>query len=432
MTAPGLPGRVPLTGTDWFLLAFDRAMRSGPGAAGVCRLVVELEGGVDVAAVRAALEADPAWAWVRSLRLHVAPTRVPGWRASGPRDASLGVVDVDALPAPTALPVLPDPTGDPGGEDGGALVRLDVVRAPDRGLLVLSWHHALMDARGAETLLRRLGGDPEVADVPLAHDPDAGAAPWKERLLRARDARDFLFDVSAGRVGQVTTEPAPGAAPRFRALLLDEAETAVVDRRAGEAGAHVVRSAFALAAVARAVRALRATRGLPACDLLVPVPQDQRRRGAVGPVVGNWIGTFFYRLADADLVDARTAVAAITGQLRAMMRDGWQHAYTELLSLCRVIPLGPYWRVVAGPTDGVVATFGFSDTGESLGRLATAFGRRVVAALHLPANLHPPGFTVITSRVRGRLQVSVGWLDGTLTDDEITAFERALRAELLG
>ena len=81
---------------------------------------------------------------------------------------------------------------------------------------------------------------------------------------------------------------------------------------------------------------------------------------------------------------------------------------------------------------GGAATFGFSDTGESLGRLTTAFGRRVVAALHLPANLHPPGFTVITSRVRGRLQVTVGWLDGTLTDDEIAAFERALRAELLG
>ena len=54
---------------------------------------------------------------------------------------------------------------------GGPALALDLVRHADGTRhLVFSWNHALMDARGAELILRHLNAGPAVKDPPTVEN----------------------------------------------------------------------------------------------------------------------------------------------------------------------------------------------------------------------------------------------------------------------
>ena len=137
-------------------------------------------------------------------------------------------------------------------------------------------------------------------------------------------------------------------------------------------------------------------------------------------------------MADATLDDVGQAVSDVLGQLKAIVRDGVQPAYAVLMQMCRRLPLRAYFLVVRAPTLGRIATFGFSDTGATLSSIEQFAGVPIARARHFPANIHPPGFTVVSTRYRGRLQICTSYLEGAVTAQEYERYEAHLRADLTG
>ncbi len=78
-----------------------------------------------------------------------------------------------------------------------------------------------------------------------------------------------------------------------------------------------------------------------------------------------------------------------------------------------------------------MASFFFSDTGDSLSELSQFLGRDVRRAVHYPPNLYPPGFTVVFSRFRERLHVMTAFCEDVVASAEHARFEQILRDELL-
>ena len=410
---PAGPAAVPLTGTDWFLLGIDRSMRRRTGSGCVCHLVVVLERPL------ARADVGSEWlAWLGSLRLVAMPPFVlPRWEARG--DPAL-VREVEAEGPDDLIPGLVgrmDPLRD-------ACVQLTTARLADgRGALVLSWHHALLDARTAEALVASLGAASAVpALVP------ATVTPLAERLRMARGARDFVWDVSVGGLASPGGWSRAGVS-RHRHMMLSAEEAAVVRRRAEAMGVGLIPSSLHAGAASWAVADLLRRRGV-AGDLLVPVPQE-RRSGAIARV-GNGISLLFFRVPVASQGAVEGLAKQALEQVRRMARDRVPLLMSTLLDLCRWLPIWLYLLIVALPTRGRLASFGFSDTGDSLSRLTHVGGAEVVDAFHLPANVHPPGLTFVFSQFRGQLQVCVGWAEGVVAADEVDGLVASLREALLG
>jgi hypothetical protein len=379
----------------------------------VCHLVVVLERPL------AAADVGSEWlAWLGSLRLVAMPPFVlPRWETLG---EPAPVHEVGAAGADDLIPGLVarlDPLRDP-------CVQLTTARLADgRGALVLSWHHALLDARTAEALVASLGGASEVpALVP------AVVTPLAERLRLARGARDFVWDVSVGGLASPGGWSRAGVS-RHRHMMLSAEEAAVVRRRAEAMGVGLIPSSLHAGAASWAVSELLRRRGVTG-DLLVPVPQD-RRSGAVAPV-GNGISLLFFRVPAASQGAVEGLAKAALEQVRRMARDRVPLLMSTLLDLCRWLPIWLYLLIVALPTRGRLASFGFSDTGDSLSRLTRVGGAEVVDAFHLPANVHPPGLTFVFSQYRGQLQVCIGWAEGVVAADEVDGLATSLREALLG
>ena len=435
MTVPApLPSCVPLGGVDAVMVAMADGMRREVGHDASCRVVLTLDGFVDPDPLVMRLKRSPTWRWLTSWRLGRGPGRWPAWCV----DPSAPEVPLRLLHAPdeaelvAALDGDRDPVGDPRRTP---LLRLDLYHVGvARSVLVLTFHHAAFDARGAELLLAAVldGTLDDLDATALFGDPPARGPLWP-RVWSAKAARDHLFRVAwpplaflgSRRLGVVS-------APSRGRRVLDAEAMARADAVAASVGASMTRSALHLAVTAGAVAALLARQGRPRGDLLVPMPQDRRRRGAKGPVLGNRISTMFLRLPRALCDRPDALVADIQGQLRDRMASGLLDAYLTLLDLCRGLPGWLMRALMRLPTLGRVATFGFSDTGASLDRFDAVGGVPVAEARHLPANLAPPGLTVVFSRDRGRLTVCATWLPGALSHADAEALLDDIVARLVG
>jgi len=106
--------------------------------------------------------------------------------------------------------------------------------------------------------------------------------------------------------------------------------------------------------------------------------------------------------------------------------------YSIMLDFLRRLPGLIYRRMLKSPTQGLMASFFYSDTGDSLQDFDAMFGQSVSVAIHYPPNMHPPGLTFIFSRFQGALQVTLGYMEPEVSPAEANLLLNFLRNTLLG
>jgi hypothetical protein len=79
---------------------------------------------------------------------------------------------------------------------------------------------------------------------------------------------------------------------------------------------------------------------------------------------------------------------------------------------------------------GETFSFNCADVTDFPAALARCFERRVVNAYHVPAVPPRPGIGVFFNRCAGRSNVVVAWIEGVVTEDEVTRIVETVREGL--
>ena len=412
----------PLSGPDHFHWLVHRAMRARGLAGNVSRMRFDLGAGVDAEAVAAALRASPVVRQVGLIRWTVGWPALRRWRllTDGP-----DVVQLHRDGEPEAW--LTERLGDRLGPEG--LLRFDVLAAPDRVQVLVSFHHALFDHQGMLNLLHAVEAGGWAGPTFPPEDRAAAPGAWRDVMAGAGQA----FRTSGPRLGSlwVRDRPVPNV-PRFRVLRFTREETRRIDALARSTGAALARSAHFMAVAARLVNDTLGRRGGLPRYLWFSAPVDQRPRGTPGHLLTNVTSFLFFRLDQGQLHDTATAVRALNGQLVEQVRARFPQRYRALLRAFRRLPAWLSAAMVDLPSLGRWSSFGFSDLGD-LGRMPSTFtGLPISEVLHLPPVPAPPGLSVVVGRERGELLVVLGYDGRALTEEEADRFTSGLRVLLLG
>ena len=125
-------------------------------------------------------------------------------------------------------------------------------------------------------------------------------------------------------------------------------------------GAKFGRSPFYLACSARAVKEILVQRKSVVSNFWIPVPQNQRKKGALGPLLGNHLSFLFYRLNTTTLESLRNSVISINDQMVNQVRNGIPKAYDVLMNFLKRIPSSLYYQLIKGPQGGSLSGFLFT------------------------------------------------------------------------
>jgi len=95
------------------------------------------------------------------------------------------------------------------------------------------------------------------------------------------------------------------------------------------------------------------------------------------------------------------------------------------------LPLGYYVYHLGKPTRGKIATFSFSDSGETCAGMKELWGGKIEDVTHFVPSWRPPGLTIIFLRFNNRLTALLSSVDDCLTLAEVDHMERDVRLALL-
>ena len=296
-----------------------------------------------------------------------------------------------------------------------------------RGVLILTWFHPLMDPRGAQNLLHHL----------VHLDGHAGDAPWGSTVpvfVRAADPRSFR---ERGRLARKSLEymrtlpraqpVAPAARPAGRVRYR---QASFAERDSAARPVRLTREIWwRLAVVGKAMRGLWAQRHVPDVPFLLPVAVDLRPKGELGPTFGNVLAFHFARFKPSDAADVPRLAAVLRGQMADALRTGQIEANDVAMDFLQYRPLAFVRRALRW-TGGEIFSFNCADVTDFPPALDRCFGRRVVNAYHVPAVPPRPGIGVFFNRCAGRTNLVVAWIDGVVTDEDVTRIVETVREEM--
>jgi len=419
--------KVYLTEGDCFMLALEKKHLQHSGISNnTCRYLITVEGTVAHKEFRKKINANREITWLASLVPEKKfPLSVPRWRMWG---------------EPTAIPVLthhsedvipPEILARKISIDSPPCLTFDIIyRRDGKTTLLFSWHHLLMDGHGAILLLSQIARD-LTTSPPYLFDQYTPAILGFRSFWQAARAKFFVDRISRKPLaGIMDLSRKIGNAQKIRLLQFSKEETMRMDEHALRLGAQFGRSPFYLTCAVRTVFSILRKRRIEIHDFWIPVPRNQRKSGARGPVLGNHLAFLFYRINKLHLDSFQACVSSINAQTKQQIRSGMTTAYDLLTRFLRRTPLPLYYFWIKGPKGKSLASFLFTVAADHPDELSHFDGHPVIEALSVPSNIYPPGLTFAFMHFHGRLQLMVLYFDGLLYDGEIGDLESQIRHEL--
>jgi hypothetical protein len=429
---------VHMNATDYLMSVFDWHLRSAGHAGNLSHLVFAVATLPDRDLLQTRLSAAAAACPMLAARpKRTFFSRRPYWRL--PDAGTAGSPEIQWMRAADGQSIetlREDALNRALASNNGKLIRFTVIEGGDRTEVVLTWAHALMDARGAETFLSMIGGEPpaeawrpEAVHTRRVH-PSSGTWPdmkasWK--VLR-------WFD----RIGKppplsLYTARADRAKPRQVARLLSftSEETAAIRKNSSAMCGFLGETAYLLAATLFELKRLCDACGIPAETYLVNLPFDARNKGSREPVFSNFSSFIVHYLRKNQLDDMSTAAQAIQFQTRESMEMGFAPAFDSFGSLVRHLPPRLYWSRMKIAFNNEIASLFFANTGNAPQGLDRFLGQEVLEMHHATSVTCPPGIGVFFHTFKGRLRCTLSLVGGLLSEDELSRFLERLRQRLL-
>ncbi|KAF3981384.1 MAG: hypothetical protein HFP78_07070 [Methylococcales symbiont of Hymedesmia sp. n. MRB-2018] len=424
------PDTVELNGADCFLLQLDKLMWSSNKRRNVCTFALTLDRCMELDTLTGILSTNPAYQWVCGLRLKKGfPFSLPKWEFNN--TVSLAKIQQHKVASLREIPDVLLATDINLKNQSAFKVDLVQLASSKHSILIFTWHHVLMDARGGESFIRYLGSMQALEPSHwIAEKPHR--LPLKERADIAQAMKQFLYDTSGLPLLSLYKKSSQKPLLRYRTLFFSEQQSQKINQQAVAQGAGFLPSAFYLASTAYAVARIQQQRTPALEDMLVPIPLDRRLRGTQTPIIGNQVSFLFYRLPKQLLLNTEECTVELIKQMKQLMRLDNPTHYIIMLDFLRRIPGLFYRMLLKAPTKGLMASFFYSDTGDLLADCKQLFGSSIKQAIHYPPNLYPPGMTFVYSRHQNCLQLTFTYIESVINEQEVEQLFSEISAALLG
>jgi hypothetical protein len=392
-----------------------------------CRYLLELTGYVGKDELHKKINAHPDLQWLASIAPEKKyPMSIPAWR----KQATTYEIPVGEYTTDNLIPE--EMINERITSHEPPFLRFDLLhRSGGNTAIVFSWHHLLMDGYGATLLLRQLAITGDWPRLQLVDETGEHILPWAQ-LKNATRAKFFVDRISKKPLSTIAPKQTSTAGyQKIRLVRFTPDETSMIDAVGPALGAQFGRSALYLGCTSRAVNQLLKDRGQQPHDLWIPVPRDQRKKGAQGPLVGNHLSFLFYRLNKHDLISLQKTVQAINAQMVSQIKTKMFSDYDILMRYLRRTPSPLYYFWIKGPQGGSLASFLFTVSADHPDDFTSFADHNITDSWSFPSNIYPPGLTFAFMRYRESLHLMILYFDDVLTTAELDKLEAQLKHELI-
>jgi hypothetical protein len=442
----GAAERLPLTGADCFLRAFDAETRRRNGASHLAQLVLRLGPGFDAEALQRVLHAASAAQPIlrapirRRLGVGAPEYRLDhALRCPAPR---VEVHDASAS-SPGLDPLLAERLDEVRSASDGELLRVDAVRRADAGTdVAFTWLHLLFDGWGCERFVEWLeacrAGRCTPHDVPASDRPGAPADLPLPAGSRERGAMAMSWQRWMSGLGRLGVRSPAGPARRvpqdldYERVTFSASESARIAERARSVAGFLTPMIYYMAAAIRAHHEIQRRRGAVPESYVVPLPVNLRPKGGQGGIFRTRVSLVWFQVPSSGVEDEAGLLGELKEQRRRAIREGQIANGVAAMDYARFAPARLYALQARRNLGGELCSFFFAYTGQFCPELTHFFGACVEDGFHVPSVPASPGSSLVFSFRGERLGYTHVRQRDVFTPQEIALLRETLARVLMG
>ncbi|MBW2738284.1 MAG: hypothetical protein JRE64_05420 [Deltaproteobacteria bacterium] len=305
--------------------------------------------------------------------------------------------------------------------------------------VVMTFDHRLFDARGAEAFLEILQNEWKNKDNTFC-DKDIIVPAESAHLRRWR--RKFIAGQQVNRTFLKLGENAPPRALplpaslnnrrfRFKVIPFDKHQTDLIVENAYKEAGYLMLMPYVLASAVWVMHRLFSKRNIKSGDYVVPVSIDMRPTDKVQQEVFFNHVSFLFFIVRPDAADHfPVLIKSIKQQLYDQVKSELPRNFQEASLLMRILPLPILSNIMRVYLKGQIASFSFSNVGESAYKSSSFMGKKILNILHMPRVPVPPGLGIFFHQFQNKLNVVLSFLEGILSDKEANELIHTLQSRL--
>ena len=414
--------KIPFTGFDGFLLTLDKHYRKLNLEGNICYYVIDLDREISFYEFSDRILSNSYLNDIHSLKaIKPNPISKPFWVSTNKTNLIIEECESDEIiPLKVqARKLTPDTS----------MLAFDLVkRSIGRSSVILSWHHLILDGYGASLLLQHLFDVIDTMELYKKDDQIFNLSTF----LSAAKAKFFIDRSSRSPISTLVSKKVEiKGFGKLRVLTFGQKEMQSIDASAIKNKARFGRSAYYLTCASRAVNAVLERRNQTVANFWIPVPRDDRKKGAKGPLIGNRLSFLFYRISNRNMLNISDCVEAVNSQMLGQIKSKIPQAYNHLMNYMKWLPLNIYLYLIKRRSGNSIASFLFTIAADHPINLTDVCGSKITNALSIPANPCPPGLTFAFMKFKDSLQLMMLYHQEAISDEEIVFMEKHIHYELV-
>ena len=417
-----LPNKLELNGADCFHLLLEDINKSNGTSNNVIRMLIEFSNKKELEKLVSEIENSEITQWIAQLRLQRRSFKSPIW-VSDSNMKKLKVVrhaDESTFEKVKFEPI---------SLNKDALIRFDILDTGTDFKLLFSWHHIIMDGRGAGFLIRHLTNYESTDEIDESYifKHPVETKSFKKRFSRMFDVKHFVEDMLENSLEAPKTLYPEETGFHHEVISFDSDQSKIIEQNAFDAGSRFGINMYQLACSFLTFKKVIETNN----KMWVPIPYDGRKRGATGPIVGNHISFLFYKLEADQITTPKEAVASLNEQMNDQLKRDIPAKYNDMLSLMRKFPLWFNKWATTRSSKGRISSFLYSSSGEGhwdTKRFHSSFKNLVL----IPPFSNDPGITFTFSRFNGNIKLNIVACKTKFDNKKLSLIRDTFQSYLLG
>ena len=296
---------------------------------------------------------------------------------------------------------------------------------PDRHLLLMTFDHRILDARGAELFLNLLSEQSQedlqntLREVKVVDTPQLRE--WTRQFEAGRTVQRKIitlteqgcFSPAKFTMTNIPKNYSADLLPSFHSF--SPKERIEIEKQSEKAAGFMMETPYLLAVAAMAV--FKTSDCTETKDFFVPVPIDMRQKGeGVKRTFCNHLSfLFFYFQVRPDMA-LEELVAVIRRQLFTQIAEEFPENMIKAAYPGRIFPFWLIRKFMRFPFDGKMSSFVFANVGGTSFNAGNILGIAVKTLQHMPRIPTPPGVGIFFNQYREQLNLTVTSDQNALSD----------------
>lgn len=417
-----LPNKLELNGADCFHLLLEDFNEPNDTSNNVVRMLVSIKSSEELEKLILAIENSEITQWIAQLYLKRKPLKVPNW-VRDPESPKLTVIRHENHLTFNKVKYKPI------NVNKDQLIRFDVLNSGNEFKLLFSWHHIIMDGRGAGFLIQHLTSQEPISkiDDSYIYRYPVETKSFKKRFRRMFDVKHFVEEMLEDSLEAPKVKNPDAEGFHHEVISFDYDQSKIIEKNASEAGCRFGINMFQLACCFLTYKKVTSTNK----KLWVPVPYDGRKRGDLGPIIGNHISFLFYKIEPDKINNLKEAVASLNEQMNDQLKRDIPSKYNDMLSLMRKFPLWFNKWATTRASRGRISSFLYSSSGQGYWdtkRFHSSFEDLIL----IPPFSNDPGITFTFSRFNDTIKLNIAACKTKFDNNKLSLIIDTLQTYLLG